>query len=438
MSKKLLKGVFLSLFSILLFAGASTLSANSVHVSADAGMVQDKNSPKGEQGVDWSKYQGMAGQFGYASDKFAIAQIGGYAGAGVYTQYTYTSQIQSGIAQSKRMHTYIWWQNITDDATANYVLDYFLPKVQTPKGSIVALDVESGYQNTDVIMRALARIKQAGYTPMVYGYKYYLTNTIDLQRIANSYPLWLAQYPNYAVTPFPNYNYFPSFDNVAVFQFTSTYVAGGLDGDIDLTGITYNGYSKHNTPDTSTPATNDGKENKETPKHEITAGDSVTVNFSATKWSTGEYMPSWVHGKSYKVLQKSGNKVLLANILSWINLSDVTLVSQADNATSQPSYSSSYVVRSGDTLSGIAYAHGTTVSSIVSLNGLANPNLIWVGQTLKLSGTSTATSSRVYTIKYGDTLSGIAYKLGVNMYTLASRNGISVNSIIYAGRTLVY
>ena len=98
----------------------------------------------GDHGVDWSVYQGNAGQFGYASDKFAIAQIGGYRGYGIYNQSTYNSQVASGIAQGKRMHTYIWWENITDNATADSVLNYFLPRVQTPKGSIVALDVEDG------------------------------------------------------------------------------------------------------------------------------------------------------------------------------------------------------------------------------------------------------------------------------------------------------
>ena len=31
----------------------------------------------GDQGVDWSRYQGANGIFGYAHDKFAICQIGG-------------------------------------------------------------------------------------------------------------------------------------------------------------------------------------------------------------------------------------------------------------------------------------------------------------------------------------------------------------------------
>ena len=39
---------------------------------------------KGEQGVDWAIYQDEQGSFGYAHDKFAIAQIGGYNASGIY------------------------------------------------------------------------------------------------------------------------------------------------------------------------------------------------------------------------------------------------------------------------------------------------------------------------------------------------------------------
>ena len=70
----------------------------------------------------------------------------------------------------RRAHTYIWWQNVTTHQQADKVLDYFLSRVQTPKQSIVALDVESGQQSTSTVDYALNRIKQAGYTPVLYGF----------------------------------------------------------------------------------------------------------------------------------------------------------------------------------------------------------------------------------------------------------------------------
>lgn len=286
----------------------------------------------GDYGVDNAVYQGAYGKFGYAKDKFMISQIGGYTGYGTYDQSTYATQVQSAIAQGKRAHTYVWWQNVTDYATADAVLDHFLPKVQTPKGSIIALDIESGGQNTDVIMHALDRIEKAGYTAMVYGYKNYLVQNTDLDRIADKYQLWLAEYPNYQVTPEPNYNYFPSFKNVGIFQFTSTYVAGGLDGNIDLTGITDNGYKQGNAdkPKTETPAIDKGQQADDTSKKDIKVGDTVKVNFSASKWATGEDILPSVKGQSYKVLETSGDRLLLDGVYSWINRKNAEIISTND------------------------------------------------------------------------------------------------------------
>ena len=233
---------------------------------------------KGDHGPDWSKYQGARGIFGYSDDKFAIIQMGGTQdGYNMYDQWTYSSQVASAIGQGRRAHNYIWWQNVTTNWQADQVLNYFLPKVQTPKGSIIALDVESGAQSTQAIDHACQRIKDAGYTPMVYGYKNYLVTHTDLNYLASREQLWLAEYPNYQVTREPNYNFFPSFENIGLFQYTSTAISGGLDRNIDLTGITDNGYKNGNSqkPKSQTPAVQQGKQiHQATHNYTVRPGDS--------------------------------------------------------------------------------------------------------------------------------------------------------------------
>ena len=264
---------------------AVALAAAFLLVPATTGVVELHSqqlpvvqAAKGDHGVDWSKYQGANGIWGYSDDKFAIAQIGGTTdGYNCYDQWTYSTQVSGAIAQGKRAHTYIWWQNVTTNWQADQVLNYFLPKVQTPKGSIVALDVESGNQNTQAIQHACDRIRQAGYTPMVYGYKNYLQTHVDLSYLSNNEQLWLAEYPDYSVRRYPNFGYFPSYNNVGIFQFTSTYIAGGLDGDIDLTGITDNGYKNGNSqkPKSQTPAVQQGKQiHQATHNYTVRPGDS--------------------------------------------------------------------------------------------------------------------------------------------------------------------
>lgn len=286
---------------------------------------------KGEQGPDWSVYQGTNGVFGYPSDKFIISQLGGTVHGSIYEQWTYPTQIASAIAAGKRAHTYLWGEFGRSKAQAKAMLDYMLPKVQTPKGSIVALDYEDGASddkqaNTDAIMYALKRIKGAGYTPMLYGYLNYFNAHIYLSQVSKTYKLWLGEYPDYNVTPKPNYNYFPSWENVALFQFTSTYIAGGLDGNIDLTGITDNGYTHSDNPKTKTPAIHAGKIAENTPKRDIKVGDKIKVNFSAKHWATGQSIPKWVLGQTYAVKSVSGNKVLLSGINSWISKSNVEIL----------------------------------------------------------------------------------------------------------------
>ena len=99
-----------------------------------------------------------------------------------------------------------------------------------------------------------------------------------------------------------------------------------------------------------------------------------------------------------------------------------------------------YTVKSGDTLSGIASKFGTTYQKIAADNGISNPNVIYPGQVLKING-SNATSTvknteKTYTVKSGDTLSGIAAKYGTTYQEIAKKNGITNPNIIYPGQVL--
>lgn len=395
----------------------------------------------GDQGVDWSRYQGANGIFGYGHDKFAICQIGGVNGGGIYGQSTYETQVASAIAQGKRAHTYIWYQVGGNASLGEQVLNTFLPQLQTPKGSIVALDYESGASadkqaNTNAILHGMRMIKAAGYTPMYYSGKPYTVANVYVDQIIREFPnsLWMAAYPDYNVTPTPNYNVFPSMDGVAIYQFTSTYIAGGLDGNIDLTGITDNGYTKNNNPETQTPAINQGQQADNTPKSEISAGNQVKVKFGANVWATGEAIPDWVKGRTYSVAQVSGNRVLLAGINSWINKADVEIIS-VSYAPIQAPATSTYTVQSGDTLSSIAAKFGTNYQALASLNGISNPNLIYVGQALRVNGSANA-GSVYYTVRAGDNLSAIASRYGTSYQSIAALNGLANPNLIFAGQTL--
>ena len=95
-----------------------------------------------------------------------------------------------------------------------------------------------------------------------------------------------------------------------------------------------------------------------------------------------------------------------------------------------------YTVKSGDTLSGIASKYGSNINAIASLQDIQNKDRISVGQKLYVPVGKSSTSSGTYTVKSGDTLSGIATKFGTTTKSLQTKNGISNPDKIYAGQVL--
>lgn len=108
------------------------------------------NAAKGDIGVDWAVYQGANGKYG-TNNKFAIIQAGGTQGGTLYDQWTYASQVKAAQANGLKVHTYLWYGVGGSADIGRQALDYFLPKILTPKGSIVALDYEDGASSLSLI-----------------------------------------------------------------------------------------------------------------------------------------------------------------------------------------------------------------------------------------------------------------------------------------------
>lgn len=96
-----------------------------------------------------------------------------------------------------------------------------------------------------------------------------------------------------------------------------------------------------------------------------------------------------------------------------------------------------YTVQAGDTLSGIAAKLGVSTSAISGYRS-GNPNLIYPGEVLKINGGNTAPkpAGRTYTVVAGDTLGAIAARYGTTYQALAAKNGISNPDLIYPGQVL--
>ena len=83
------------------------------------------------------------------------------------------------------------------------------------------------------------------------------------------------------------------------------------------------------------------------------------------------------HGTITRIANGTPNPYLLDNGLCWVNDGDIRGYYTGEQ---------SYTVRSGDTLSGIAAKYGVSLAKLVSANGITNPHLIYTGQKLTIPG----------------------------------------------------
>lgn len=189
---------------------------------------------------------------------------------------------------------------------------------------------------------------------------------------------------------------------------------------------------------------NNGNANTSNGYYTVQSGD--TLSGIALKFSTTSSKLAQLNSISNPNLIYVGQKLLVSQNSTANSNSSSQSNSSSSSTTADSATAASYTVKSGDTLSSIATQHNTTVNQIVSLNSLSNPNLIYVGQVLKLknsqttnsssSTSTTTTTAGTYTVKAGDTLSGIASRFSTSSSTLASLNSISNPNLIYVGQVL--
>lgn len=91
----------------------------------------------------------------------------------------------------------------------------------------------------------------------------------------------------------------------------------------------------------------------------------------------------------------------------------------------------SYTVRSGDTLSGIAQQTGASVDAIANANGIAPPYVIRPGQRLEIP------AGRYHEVQRGETGIGIARTYGVDWSEVATLNRLEEPFILRAGQRIL-
>lgn len=137
-----------------------------------------------------------------------------------------------------------------------------------------------------------------------------------------------------------------------------------------------------------------------------------------------------IHGAGYATDPQYANKVISIiekyNLHEWDRKKDLS-------PTSPPSWND-YIIHKvvqGDNLTKIARKYNTTITKIVALNDIDNPNLIYVGQALKIPDDGV-----YYYVLKGDSLTKIGQQFGVSVNDLVKVNGIKNPNLIHVGQKL--
>ena len=203
-------------------------------------------------GVDVASYQSSS--VSYAGAKFAIVKL--TQGTG-YINPKAKDQIQSAKAHGLYVGGYFYANHSGSITQARAEAKYAVEKAKAlgiPSGAILADDFEQGSgnnvngsstANTDAIIAAMQVIKEAGYKPMIYSGAYVLRNRMSISRIIKTFGtcLWVASYKISGRQDRADFNYFPSMDGVAIWQFADNYKGYNVDGNICVVDLKTSSHS---------------------------------------------------------------------------------------------------------------------------------------------------------------------------------------------------
>ncbi len=233
---------------------------------------------------------------------------------------------------------------------------------------------------TDMNVAFCQVVKNSGRKAGYYGSMDYFKNYIDTSKLSG-FTKWLARYTNQEQS------------DCDLWQYSSTGRVDGINGNVDMNKVINNALI---SSDTSASKSDEelaneviagvygsGEDRKKAlgsryeavqkivndklnAKPVLKSIDEIAKEVIAGKWGTGDDRKAKLTSAGYDVDQVQAKvNELMGN----------------KKSTSQATY---YTVKSGDNLSSIAKKYGTTYQAIAKLNGISNPNKIYVGQKLRV------------------------------------------------------
>ncbi|MDY4996778.1 MAG: GH25 family lysozyme [Bacilli bacterium] len=301
------------------------------------------------KGIDISSYQGTVNfqKIKESEYQFVIIRLG--FGDNIFSQddqklqYNLAKCIEYGIPYAFYFVTYA--KNFNGQESVDSEIEHTkrLIKSTTPFCIFYDMEVDSiKYLGKNTLTNQAIKycdyFKNQGYQVGIYANKDWYTNYLDYDKLkSKNYKIWLA---HYGIEK-------PSLE-CDLWQYTDKgKVEGIYENTVDL-NIMYKNLLL---------ATSNASTNKQT--------EELVQEVIEGKWGNGEERKNKLirSGYSYEEIQKKVNEKLNSNLRKEIE----------------------YKVKKGDTLSKIAKENNTTVEKLVKINNIKNPNLIYVGQKIRIS-----------------------------------------------------
>ena len=286
--------------------------------------------------------------------------------------------------------------------------DYFLKNIKGYIGeAILALDWEGQDNPTFNTGRDNAWVKQwcdyvyikTGVKPMVYIQKSALNRVSGI----GDYGLWVAQYANNNPTGYQANPWNEGAYRCAMRQYSSTGRLSGYNGNLDLNKFygdrtAWNKYAgKGNATKPSGGSSSGGSSTGSVP-----TGSTLSLAVKVMKgvYGDGDEREKKL-GSRYKEVQDFINHIYNASVSTLVSevwkgkygdgeTRRIVLgpryeeVRRAINQKKSGSSAVYYTIKKGDTLSGIAARYGTTYQKLAQMNGISNPNKIYAGQKIRV------------------------------------------------------
>ena len=373
-------------------------------------------------GIDVSKYQGYIDYAKVKASGIQVVYIKASEGTTIIDPY-FKTNYDNAKSQGLKIGFYHFVRARNEEEAVKEATFFHSVIAGTSPDCRLAMDFEVfdglGSQKINQISFAfLQKLEELTKKECVVYSDEYNARTIFSRELAKAYPLWIAEYGVSVPTSTGNW------EEWIGFQYSDKGRIDGINGNVDLDKFRDDIFLSDN---------NVIPEPEPNPNPEPTPDPdgSNNIYYYVKRGDTLSHIALWYN-------TSVENLVRLNNIKNpdLIYIGQRLLISVSDDPNKSKEVK--YTVRRGDTLSKIANRYGITVNEIVLLNNIKDPNLIYVGQQLRipLDNSINQMQNVYYRVQRGDRLWRIAKRYRTTVSNIARLNGIRNPNLIFVGQIL--